>query len=660
MSYSINYRSTAVSKNGNTYQLDIYKKDYTGSIITIPVSSRPFVIKANASSDNQFDPILATELNVNLDITDNQDNFIDFSNEDQFMYFGRLIYGENLVFQGWILPDAMTSPFTTGRVECSFSIIDGLAMLKTIYYTPTNANTTAIENVRQIITNCLNALNYPFAYNINIATSTFASSMVNRTDDIKNEPMSQGFMFPSNWFNTQQITTPNIDPYYYSDYISCYDVIESLMLGWGCKLFQSNGEWYVANVTEMASNNIYLTKYNNSGTYISASNELINYTIKAYNNDDYLYFIDNSQSKILRQGFSQIYFKTPSQFPSNVIDNGYLRRLVSGAPASWQVTTSGTGASSFNIGDIANFYELSVGSGGSSYSSLKSLSTKSVFEGDVMDISFKCRVMSNEIANKPTCIVRLEIIDGATTYYYSNNNTWEIVGGSTPDYYQVKEDNSNSEERSVTIKTIAIPLNGQYYFSVYVQNGFSGGEQTQSRVQFSQFVITYSNEYSYNLISFQKNNNFQNRKTVDGNVGVSILDNYNIFGTIVNYLGLYSFTTWYRQGDTTFANAQTSLLALTAQNYYFTQSKAQLNVEGSIMSLMSKKTGSSTKTHLGLFSSFKIDDVNSGTNSLNNKYYSLGNCEFDLINDSINNITLLEISNVIIESTSKDVIFTVN
>ena len=124
MAYNIHYRSTAVSMNGNTYQLDIYEKDFTGSIITIPTSSNPFVIKVNASSDNQFEPILASELNVNLDITDYQDVFINFANEDQFKYFGRLTYSGNVVFQGWVLADAMTSPFTTGVVECAFSIID--------------------------------------------------------------------------------------------------------------------------------------------------------------------------------------------------------------------------------------------------------------------------------------------------------------------------------------------------------------------------------------------------------------------------------------------------------------------------------------------------------------------------------------------------------
>lgn len=657
MAYNIHYRSTAVSMNGNTYQLDIYEKDYSGSIITIPTSSNPFVIKVNASSDNQFEPILASELNVNLDITDHQDVFINFANEDQFKYFGRLTYSGNVVFQGWVLADAMTSPFTTGVVECAFSIIDGLAMLKSIYYTPTQANSTILESVREIITNCLNTLNYPLGFNLNIATSTFATAMDNRTDDISNDPMSQSYMWPSNWFNDEQITTPSVDPFYYSDYINCYDILNALMLGWGCQIFQANGEWYVANVNEMASDNIYLSKYDNEGDFVSAANQSINYTIKAYNDDDYLYFIDNTQAKVLRQGFSQIYFKTPSEFPINVIDNGFLRRVVSGTAQSW--LTSGTAI--FSTGDVANYYTLEYGGGGASSASLKSLSTQEVFAGDTMKVSFNYKVMSNEIPDIPTCIVKLEIVDGATTYYYASDETWKIVtGGITPQYYEVKGDNAPLEQNSTSFETPPIPVDAQYYFTVVVQNEFVNGQKTQVEVQFSQFSITYSNVYSYNLITFQKSESFQNRKTVDGFVGVNIYDNYNIYGGIVNSFGQYTYTTWYRQADTTLAESQTSLLALVAQDYYFTQSKAQLNVDCSLMSLMSKKTGASTKSHLSLFTSFKIEDTTTGPNSLTGKYYFLGNCEFDLINDTMNGITLLEVSNTVLPSTRKNIIFTVN
>ena len=469
-------------------------------------------------------------------------------------------------------------------------------------------------------------------------------------------------MFPSNWFDSQQITTPNIDAYYFSDYISCYDVLNYLMIGWGCQLYQSNGEWYVTNVNEMASDNIYLTKYDEGGAYISAANQSVNYTIKPYTEDNYLHFIDNNQAKILRQGFSQIYFKTEAQFQQNSIDNGERTRLVSGLPESWLATTSGPATAVFHIGDIANYYTLGVSfSGGAAYSRLKSISTKEVNYGDVVNISFKYRVNAVEIPDAPTCVIRLELVYGSTTYYYSNDKKWEIVvSGITPNYYQVKGNNEDLVQNSFSLSTTPVPITAQYYFSVYIQNGFGGGPRTQDIVEFSQFSIKFSNNYSYQLDAYQKSARFQNRKTVNGYVGAGFVNSINGAGAILNSFGQYTYDAWCRQAEGFITGGKSTLIGLVAENYYFIQSKAQINVEGSLMSIMSKKTGASVTSHLGLFASFKIEDITSGSNSLTGRYYILGNCEFDLINDILSNITLLETSNTRIDSISKNVVISVS
>jgi len=660
MSYNIHWTSSAISKNENVYQLDIYDKDYTGDPITVPVGEQPFVIKANAASDNQYEALLASELRVVLNITNTQEDFIDFSNEDQFKYFGILSYDDNIVFQGWLLPDAMTMPFSTGEVECGFSFIDGLAMLKTIYYTPSNLNTSILENTRQTIQNCINALNYPFGYNINIAVSIFAGGMQNRTADIKNEPLSQSYMYVNNWFNSSQITTPNIDPFYYSDFISCYEILEYIITGWGCQLFQANGEWYVANVNEMASDNIYVTKYDETGTYISASNSHINYTIKPYDGQDELYFVDNSQAKILRQGFSQIYFTTKSEFAVNYIDNGYLRRLTGGVPYGWLTQTNGTGAVTFSTGEIANFYNLTYSSVGTfdSFAGVRPIYTKYVCLGDIMDVKFNYKLIDNPIDEKPICTVKIEIIYGSTTYYYSKNETWEIAGAN-PEYYQPTGDLTPNKVNSISFSTAPIPVTGQYYFSVRVNPPQTGLLQTQTSIDVSVFSITFSNNFSYNLVSVQKETTFQNKKTVDGYIGARFGENFNSIGAIMDISGLNVYSYWYRQPEAGTGYYSINLVGIIAEDYFFTQSKAQINVSGSLMSLMSKKTGESTKSHLSLFASIKVLDTSLGPNNITEKYYIMGNCELDLIEDTLNGATLLEASNVRIPNIIKNANFTV-
>lgn len=660
MSYNIHWTSSAISKNENVYQLDIYDKDYVGDPITVPVGEQPFVIKANAASDNQYEALLASELRVVLNITNHQEDFIDFSNEDQFKYFGILSYDDNIVFQGWLLPDAMTMPFSTGEIECGFSFIDGLAMLKTIYYTPSELNNYVLENVRQTIQNCLNTLNYPFGYNINIAVSIFAQGMQNRTADIKNEPLSQAYLYVNNWFNSSQITTPNIDPFYYSDFISCYEVLEYLITGWGCQLFQANGEWYVANVNEMASDSIYVTKYDETGAYISASDSHINYTIKPYDGQDELYFVDNSQAKILRQGFSQIYFTTKAEFPSTVIFNGFLRKLVGGVPFGWLTQVNGTGVVTFNTSDIANYYNLKYSTVGSfdSFASVRPIYTRSVYVGDVMEVKFNYKLISNPIEEKPICTVKIEIIYGSTTYYYSKNQTWEIAGAN-PEYYQPTAELVQGKEDTITISTTPVPVTGQYYFSVRVNPPQTGLLQTQAEIDVSVFSITFSNNYSYNLVSVQKESAFQNKKSVDGYIGARFGDSFNSIGAIVDAFGINVYSYWYRQAEVGTGYYSINLVGIIAEDYFFTQSKAQINVSGSLMSLMSKKTGETTKSHLSLFASIKILDTSLGPNNITEKYYIMGNCEFDLIEDTLNGATLLEASNVRIPNVIKNANFTV-
>jgi hypothetical protein len=102
-----------------------------------------------------------------------------------------------------------------------------------------------------------------------------------------------------------------------------------------------------------------------------------------------------------------------------------------------------------------------------------------------------------------------------------------------------------------------------------------------------------------------------------------------------------------------------NLVGIIAEDYYFTQSKAQINVSGSLMSLMSKKTGETTKSHLSLFSSIKVEDISLGPNNITGKYYIMGNCEFNLIEDMLSNVTLLEVSKVRLPNTIKNANFTV-
>ena len=69
MIYGLHWVTEAASKCGRLYTCSIYEPSYVSAVVPIPAGNRPFEQNVLASSDDPFDPILASELKINLDIT---------------------------------------------------------------------------------------------------------------------------------------------------------------------------------------------------------------------------------------------------------------------------------------------------------------------------------------------------------------------------------------------------------------------------------------------------------------------------------------------------------------------------------------------------------------------------------------------------------------
>jgi len=69
MIYGLHWVTEAASKCGRLFTCSIYEPSYVSAVVPIPAGNKPFEQNILASSDDPFDPILASELKVNLDIT---------------------------------------------------------------------------------------------------------------------------------------------------------------------------------------------------------------------------------------------------------------------------------------------------------------------------------------------------------------------------------------------------------------------------------------------------------------------------------------------------------------------------------------------------------------------------------------------------------------
>lgn len=87
--YLRHFTTQAASKSGRLYTCDIYEDGYIGSVVNLPAALRPFEQNVLASSDDPFEPVLASELKVSLDITDATEIPILTSRDDK-KYFVKL------------------------------------------------------------------------------------------------------------------------------------------------------------------------------------------------------------------------------------------------------------------------------------------------------------------------------------------------------------------------------------------------------------------------------------------------------------------------------------------------------------------------------------------------------------------------------------------
>jgi hypothetical protein len=93
MAYGKRYITQAYAKSGKLFTAEIYEKDYSGAIETIAAAYQPFQQNVLASSDDPFEPVLASELRAILDITDFTGTIPDLTTRDDKKYHVKLKAG---------------------------------------------------------------------------------------------------------------------------------------------------------------------------------------------------------------------------------------------------------------------------------------------------------------------------------------------------------------------------------------------------------------------------------------------------------------------------------------------------------------------------------------------------------------------------------------
>jgi hypothetical protein len=600
-----------------------------------------FNIQYIPTSDDPFEPIYATQLGVSIDVTDEATGYTsefipDLTTLNDRKYLAKLYIDGNIQFIGWTLSDAVNISFTTGRKELSFNCVDGLVFLKDIKFSVGEAyDVNQITSVLSFLTSCLNQIAFPTNLNLYTSISYYAEGMDDRSVTDDKEPFNQTYLFAHSFLDGSGL------------YKDCYSILVDILISFGARIIQVEGKWCIYSINQIAQENKYFTQYDSTGTLIDSG--IIDSSIEVQSftaNTSNLYFIDNSQTKLLMKGYNNIISNNDIRYPENLIFNWDLKYVTSGVATGFSQTT--TGGAIITIENYAfvnaSAYQIDTLSGAGSG---KVLTTSESFfpKGSAVDISFVLNLW--EFGAAVVAQVILIITGDTQTYYYSKYNDWRDIT-LAEDYYEILGADIPADilgvPYSFNLTTEVLPFGGELQFGFFTDNQFS-------LFVINNFVLTISSLFTNVLIESRISEADSYTLNIQSPLGLPAngVDYYNYNGYLMLSDGTMA-KNWYRYEYP--VETFRGLAQLLVRQYMNIYQQNIINIDCNL---------SSVNTNSGVLNGFKVlqiaDDNDPASINVSSNYYMFGNTTMNLYADEVQS-TLLEINNINIEGATIETTYT--
>jgi hypothetical protein len=635
MAYGQKYSITYATKADKLVELKLWQEGYTGSIITL--QGIDVSLQYIPNSDDPYEPILASQLDISIDFTDTVANIIDFSNiDDRYLYIE--MYINNVInWVGFLINDNVQISYSTGRKIASFNATDGLGMLKDIPFVPHigNYGVNGSNTLLTILLLCFNSLDFKNNRNLITMCSYYSLGMADRGDATWRDPFAQAFM---NYRNFLQ------DEY---NYTNCLDVISNIAKSFGCRVFQAKGKWWIVAINEFAETNAYYTEYLYTGIRVVTldGNQINTSSLIEYycNNTSDLYFINNSQVKIINKGFYKIIAEGSVEMAQNYLPNGDLRDNDGTEATFWTRGSTGDATCTLQYNTTYDYYyfELTTtpgGPAGTASVQLEATSQPNVTAGDSLNLNI---LIGATTTDQPIGFIDITIFNGTTTYYLNSQSKWQTTSTSYIVYNP--KTSGDAEDFNLDLKTEAFPLlaTGTLSFKYRVSEGVSTFNTLTN------FVMKIKSKIANYKLSGSILDTDQYVHKIDFPYGVGGYDSYYPSAKGAFLLSDNSIATqWYRYGlfET---DLFLSLPELLIQQYVNTYGQNIINVDCDLTSFY---TANATYP---IFDASKLlfsEDNDPAVINISNKSYMLSNSTINYPSNQIN-ATLLQISNDEIECT---------
>ena len=651
MPYGLKYTLTQILRDGTNSVVSIYEKDYVGATV-IAYDAVNIEIQANSSGDEPLPQIISSQLNISfiIPIADNSTTFPSLLDFDDRKYYVEYENGANTLWVGFLFNDYITVPFTTGYVTVNLVATDGLKFLEYEKYNlvdteSINATTTLI----QVIGACLNVVDYPTQLNLITSCSYYADTMDNRSTVAAADPFWQSYQYRRDFLG-----------------LSCYEVLTNVITSFGCRLFQSDGKWQILAINQQADTTQYYTEYEIDPIQFSIGSGTLNnnITIAPYATDS-IYFIGDSQTKIIRKGYPRIELTSKWEPAPNYAHNGDFKAYTD--PYSVTGIVGWTGgkvgaplASAFNFfidneseyNDV--FMALFTGNFASGYSVFLYSGTSLIDNNflpyiSVPSFTVKFQYKIQEVGQRAKMNVMVKNPDTGVTWYYNQSGTWqntaayifinyagngEAVSSSSPW-------SSYSEEFSlISPATGSNVIKGYVRIKIFIDDFASNISNINVRgINISQ---TLSNGTGLR-VSRYVTNAISTTKQLDQPYGffTITLTNNNFKGVLFNSAGAY-LENWYKQG---FGSTYDTLQHLMALQYSNLLNKNFGTLEGDL-GVYRNVTGLNY-----LSKNVTITDASTNALSYNGKKFIVNRANLTPYTDEVNSLQLIETTNTNNDST---------
>lgn len=446
MSYGLKYTGTLINQFGQTVEINILERDYTGSDQTVTIAGCDLTM--NGDDENIFIGKITTSITVGF-LSETNFQFIDLFSADKRKFRMKVYIDASLYWQGWVVPDLFTEQYTGAPYITKITARCGLAELDSIPFTLTGMKSQVI-----ILLNLFGQFSDSVSTSFKVGVNTFEENHIT-----SESPLSQTYV--------------DCDRY---EGLTYDDVLTDLMNLYGARCYQKDGVFHFVTVHEFRDE-ITITNYSSFG--LPSQEVMDTELLVGRPQNDKFAFVDQ-QLNILPAWKERLAISDLKYKPSALLNYDFESWNNSGIVEDWiessvnqvvEYTQDKNKAAVFTTRNIVpadgNFIKQEISN------------IKGLLHG--VKISIRFGIVGDSIYINPTAQfwLKVENVGASDTKYLYSSGTSSVIWVDTESYINFQNIGVDGDANSLSFKTFTahsrglnaasakIPLDGKLIVSIY-------------------------------------------------------------------------------------------------------------------------------------------------------------------------------------------------